>query len=136
MYIQAAVLIEKLKILPDELIAKEEIANQYRDLLEGSIKVPTCNDGVSSAWALYTIRTPARDIVQERLKSVNIPTNVYYPIPLSQQLPYKHYPVVSTGLYNSNMLSECVLSIPMHAYLNTADVHQISSKLLDVSALV
>ena len=134
--IQAAILIEKLKILPDELIAKEEIANQYRDLLEGNIKIPNCSEGVSSAWALYTICTPARDIVQESLKSVNIPTNVYYPIPLSQQLAYKHYPVVSTGLRNSNMLSECVLSIPMHAYLNTADVQQISSKLLDASALV
>ena len=134
--IQAAILIEKLKILPDELIAKEEIANQYRDLLEGNIKIPNCSEGVSSAWALYTICTPARDIVQESLKSVNIPTNVYYPIPLSQQLAYKHYPVVSTGLRNSNMLSECVLSIPMHAYLKTADVHQISSKLLDVSALI
>ena len=48
----------------------------------------------------------------------------------------RQYPVVSTGLDNSNMLSECVLSIPMHAYLNTADVHQISSKLLDASTLV
>ena len=134
--IQAAVLIEKLKILPDELIAKEEIANQYRDLLEGNIKIPNCSEGVSSAWALYTICTPERDLVQASLKSVNIPTNIYYPIPLSQQLAYKQYPVVSTGLDNSNMLSECVLSIPMHAYLNTEDIHEISSKLLDASALV
>jgi dTDP-4-amino-4,6-dideoxygalactose transaminase len=104
--------------------------------LEGNIKIPNCSEGVSSAWALYTICTPARDIVQGSLKSVNIPTNVYYPIPLSKQSAYKHYPVVSTGLYNSNMLSECVLSIPMHAYLNTTDVDQISSKLLDASALV
>lgn len=133
--IQAAILIEKLKIFPDELIAKEAVASQYRDLLEGHIKIPLCSEGVRSAWALYTISTPERDVVQESLKSANIPTNVYYPIPLSQQLAYQKYPVVSSGLYNTNILRECVLSIPMHAYLNTEDVHKISAQLLEASSL-
>jgi dTDP-4-amino-4,6-dideoxygalactose transaminase len=134
--IQAAILIEKLKIFPQELMAKEGIARQYRDLLEGNIKIPFCRASVNSAWALYTIQTPKRELVQASLRSAGIPSNVYYQIPLSQQLAYRHYPMVSTGLGNSNMLSECALSIPMHAYLKNADVQEIAIKLLEVTALV
>jgi dTDP-4-amino-4,6-dideoxygalactose transaminase len=132
--IQAAILIEKLKIFPQELIAREEIARLYSDLLGGVLKVPLCKEGVNSAWALYTIRTPERDLVQANLKSAYVPSLVYYPIPLSQQLAYKHYPAVSSGLTTSNIMSESVLSIPMHPYLKPDEVHKIAAELLEMKA--
>ena len=89
---------------------------------------------MNSAWALYTIRTPERDLVQTNLKSAYVPSLVYYPIPLSQQLAYKHYPAVSSGLTTSNILSECVLSIPMHPYLKLDEVHKIAAELLEMKA--
>jgi len=134
--IQAAILIEKLKIFPKELIARDQIASLYNDLLGGHIKIPPCKEGVNSAWALYTIRTQERDLVQANLKSANIPSLVYYPIPLSQQVAYRHYPTVTSGLAISNMLSECVLSIPMHPYLKAHEVHEISTKLIEAKALI
>jgi len=124
--IQAATLIEKLKIFPNELIAREKIANQYQDLLGGDVKTPVSRENVSSAWALYTICTKNRDLVQEALKSNDIPSFIYYPIPLSEQLAYRHYPEVTTGLEVSRMLSGCVLSLPMHPYLKEKDVQKIS----------
>lgn len=134
--IQAAILIEKLKIFRKELIARDQVASLYHDLLGGHIKIPSCKEGVNSAWALYTIRTQKRDLVQANLKSANIPSLVYYPIPLSQQVAYRHYPTVTSGLAISNTLSECVLSIPMHPYLKAHEVHEISTKLIEAEALI
>jgi len=129
--IQAAILIEKIKIFPTELIARRKVAKLYHELLGGHVDIPLSGDDVNSAWALYTIRTQKRDLIKESLRATNVPSVVYYPIILSQQLAYTRYPVVSTGLEVSSMLSESVLSIPMHPYLKTAEIAEVSTKLID-----
>ena len=55
------------------------------------------------------------------IRDSNIPSVIYYPIPLSKQRGYKHYPSVSSGLDVSNLLAEHVLSLPMHPYLTEED---------------
>ena len=88
--IQAAILIEKLKILPDELEQRERIARRYSERFARSnrIRAPHAIDGARSTWAQYTIQIPDRDRVKDELAAKGIPTQIYYPTPLSEQRGY------------------------------------------------
>jgi dTDP-4-amino-4,6-dideoxygalactose transaminase len=119
---QAAILIEKLKIFDDEIEARNKVANRYFDALHNIVTAPRVADGNTSVWAQYTIRLPrgGRDAFAEALKAQGIPTAIYYPKSMHQQTAYKHYPTVEGGLPVSEKLSEDVISLPMHAYLDQA----------------
>jgi dTDP-4-amino-4,6-dideoxygalactose transaminase len=118
--IQAAVLIEKLKIFSEEISAREAIARRYSVHLADAVQVPALSDGMTSVWAQYTIRLPAsrRDAFAAALKAQGIPTAIYYPIPLNRQEAYRHFPVVEGGVPVSERLAQDVISLPMHAYLD------------------
>ena len=115
--IQAAILIEKLKIFPRELEQRAEVAYLYNKLLSDVCNVPNLADSCTSAWAQYTLQLPNRNRVQSSLKSFGVPSVVYYPIPLSKQIGYQSLPCVSNGVLTSERLAEKVLSLPMHPYL-------------------
>lgn len=117
---QAAVLIEKLKIFPDELKARQKVADYYTDALSDVVKTPIVMDGLTSSWAQYTLSLNGnmRGDLQEKLKEEGVPTMVYYPIPLREQKGYAHYPSASGELPNSKDLSQIVISLPMHPYLS------------------
>ena len=118
--IQAAVLIEKLKIFPDEIDARNRAARRYSDALGDLSTVPTVPAGSTSVWAQYTIRIAGgrRDAFAAALKSEGIPTGIYYPIPLHRQQAYKHFPIGKGGVAVSERLAAEVISLPMHAYLD------------------
>jgi dTDP-4-amino-4,6-dideoxygalactose transaminase len=118
--IQAAILLEKLKIFPDELDARNRIANRYTAGLADIVGVPRIPAGYSSVWAQYTIRVVGgrRDALAAALKAEGVPTAIYYPIPLHRQQAYKHYPVGKGGVAVSDRLAAEVISLPMHAYLD------------------
>jgi len=118
--LQAAVLIEKLKIFPDEITARERIARRYSAGLSDIVTVPTVADGASSVWAQYTIRLASgrRDALAAALRQQGIPTAVYYPIPLHRQQVYRDFPIAEGGAPVSERLAEEVISLPMHAYLD------------------
>jgi dTDP-4-amino-4,6-dideoxygalactose transaminase len=129
--IQAAVLIEKLEIFADELAAREAIARRYDAALRDVAVVPRLPEGLTSVWALYTIRLPAgaRDRVMAALAAQGIPTGVYYPKPLHRQGAYRHYPVAGNRLPVTDRLADEVLSLPMHAYLDEATQDRIVAAL-------
>ena len=115
--IQAAILIEKLKIFPDELLERGKVAEAYRVGLRGKAITPVVADGLTSAWAQYTVTVEHRDVLQVKLRELGVPSVVYYPKALTQQMGYSCYPVVSSGVTNSERLTSRVLSLPMHPYL-------------------
>ena len=125
--VQAAVLIEKLKIFPEEIVARQRIAQRYSRGLADMARVPEVAHGSSSVWAQYTIRVAPgqRDRLAAALKAQGIPTGIYYPIPLHRQAPYRHFPVVETGADVSDRLADEVISLPMHAYLDEATQDRI-----------
>ena len=123
--IQAAILIEKLKIFPKELIMRQKVANYYEEGLGSCIKTPQIKNSASSAWAQYTLIIKNRDFIQEELKKMGTPTVIYYPNPLSKQTGYKHYPSVSSGVKTSEYLAQHVLSLPMHPYLKRENQKKI-----------
>ena len=118
--IQAAILSEKLKIFPDEIVAREKVARRYAEGLGNLVIVPRVPSGATSVWAQYTIRIPdgRRDKFAAALKAEGIPTAIYYPIPLHRQQAYKHFPVGDAGVAVSDQLAGEVISLPMHAYLD------------------
>jgi dTDP-4-amino-4,6-dideoxygalactose transaminase len=123
--IQAAILIEKLAILEEEMIARNRIAQRYSNGLGNVVKVPFIPEGSRSAWAQYAIETPDRDALKAHLQTLGIPTVIYYVKPLHQQSAYKHFPRTPTGLPVSEGLPERILCLPMHPYLSEADQDRI-----------
>jgi dTDP-4-amino-4,6-dideoxygalactose transaminase len=125
--IQAAVLIEKLKIFKDEIGARDKVAARYNRLLRDIAITPTMLEGATSVWAQYTLRLPGfeRAAFQASLKAAGVPTAVYYPRPLHQQTAYKEYPIAGNGLPISERLAAEVVSLPMHPYLDEATQDRI-----------
>lgn len=120
--LQAAILLKKLEIFPDEIVARNAVAKRYCEKLAPYCKVPVVPEGLISIWAQYTVRVPAdkRDKLAERLKAAGVPTAIYYVKPLHQQIAYKAYPIAMNGLPVSERLAGEVISLPMHAYLEPA----------------
>jgi UDP-2-acetamido-2-deoxy-ribo-hexuluronate aminotransferase len=128
--IQAAILSEKLKIFPDEIEMRNEIACRYAQGLSDVVTVPIVPDGYNSVWAQYTIRVSngCRDAVAAALKAEGIPSAIYYSIPLHRQIAYKDFPVGKGGMTVSDHLANEVLSLPMHAYLDEST----QSRIIDI----
>jgi dTDP-4-amino-4,6-dideoxygalactose transaminase len=118
--IQAAILIEKLKIFPEEIIVRNKVATRYNEAFSGSnrIVIPRVIAGGTSTWAQYTLQVENRVKFQADLKEAGVPSAVYYPIPLSRQKTYAHYP--SAPIPVSERLAGNVVSLPMHPYLEEA----------------
>jgi dTDP-4-amino-4,6-dideoxygalactose transaminase len=116
---QAAVLIEKLKIFPDEIAARNRVAARYSDALADLAIVPGTGNRATSVWAQYTIRLKPgrRDALAATLKAQGIPTAIYYTKPLHKQPAYRDFPLADGGVPVSEQLSAEVISLPMHAYL-------------------
>jgi dTDP-4-amino-4,6-dideoxygalactose transaminase len=122
--IQAAILLEKIKIFPIELEARAHLAREYtKNLSHPDCILPLLKPDSLSSWAQYTIQTPLRDRLRAELTSKGIPTAIYYPEPLHFQKGYKIYPTVSSGLVNSEQLSDRVFSLPMHPYISDVSLH-------------
>ncbi|HTF74499.1 MAG TPA: DegT/DnrJ/EryC1/StrS family aminotransferase [Bradyrhizobium sp.] len=127
---QAAILIEKLKIFEDEIAARNKVAERYARGLGNVVSVPRLASGCTSVWAQYTIRLPAgidRDGFAAALKAQGIPTAIYYPKSMHQQTAYRDFPVADGGLPISEALSADVISLPMHAYLDEPTQERIIS---------
>jgi dTDP-4-amino-4,6-dideoxygalactose transaminase len=134
--VQAAVLIEKLKIFPDEIRARNRIATRYNEQLSDLAMVPKILEGATSVWAQYTLRLPGHDrnAVQVSLTAAGVPTAVYYPVPLHGQAAYRHYPTAPGGLPVSDRLATEVISLPMHPYLTEQMQDQITAAVRDALA--
>jgi dTDP-4-amino-4,6-dideoxygalactose transaminase len=117
---QAAILIEKLKIFDDEIAARNRVAQRYAHGLGNVVAVPRVADGRISVWAQYTVRVSdgRRDSLAETLRGQGVPTMIYYPKSVHQQTAYRNFPVADGGVPVSERLSQEVISLPMHAYLD------------------
>ena len=133
--IQAAILLEKLEIFPDEINKRQEVVDSYNkhlSKLDLGLKLPYLKDKFKSSWAQYTVVLPDdinRELLQEKLKLKNVPTAIYYPIPLNDHKPYNHFPVSKAGLETTYKLSKTVLSLPMHPYLQEKDIVYITQSI-------
>lgn len=135
--IQAAVLLEKLKIFDDEIAARNKVADRYARSLGNLVTVPRVAEGNTSIWACYVIRLPKgtdRDAFANALKAQGVPSAIYYAKSMHMQTAYKDYPVVDGGLPVCEALSADVISLPVHAYLGEATQDRVIQAVRDALA--
>jgi UDP-2-acetamido-2-deoxy-ribo-hexuluronate aminotransferase len=115
--IQAAILIEKLRLFPEEIPARQERARRYNEALAPVAKVPELMAGATSVWAQYTIVTERRDAVAKACRDAGVPTAIHYASALNCLAPYRQFPTAPAGVPQAEWLAQRVISLPMHPYL-------------------
>lgn len=126
--LQAAILLAKLDVFPQEVKARQEVAQRYGEALHSLVEVPYVPPDCTSVWAQFSVLTDNRSLYQEKLRRADIPSVVYYPTPLHLQTAFRHlghkpgdYPV-------SEKVSERIFSLPMHPYLTP----EMQQRIIDV----
>lgn len=124
--IQAAVLIEKLKVFGQEIEWRNAAADRYNTGLAPHVaSVPQVIDGGVSIWAQYTIEHENRDGLAAHLKDQGVPTAVYYPVPMHLQPAYTRFSAGEGSLPVTERLKDRVISLPMHSDLDAATQERI-----------
>lgn len=132
--IQAAILSVKLSVYADEIVARNRVAKRYTERLGNVVETPCIPEGYGSVWAQYTVKLASsqeRSVVQAKLKAAKVPSMVYYPVPLHQQTAYRHFPTDPAGLSVAADLSQRVMSLPMHPYLDEEVQDYVIDQLCD-----
>ncbi|MBI2786305.1 MAG: DegT/DnrJ/EryC1/StrS family aminotransferase [Legionella longbeachae] len=119
--IQAAVLIEKMKLFPDEIILRQKVAKVYDEMLSSLVKTPFIHNHNKSVYAQYTIEVNQRDVFQKSMQEAGVPTAVHYPIPLHQQTAMAYLGYKIGDFPYAERASRRVISIPMHPYLQEVE---------------
>ncbi|MFH2076448.1 MAG: DegT/DnrJ/EryC1/StrS family aminotransferase [Pseudomonadota bacterium] len=127
--LQAAILMAKFEIFPEEIELRQEVAARYNKLLSGAVVTPAIPDGYRSAWAQYSILardTVGRATLMEKLKAAGIPTAVYYKKPLHRQTAFAGLGYREGDFPASDDCARRILSLPMHPYLAADDQRRIA----------
>lgn len=133
--IQAAILIVKLKAFKDyELVDVNKVAKRYAEKLKGVVKTPVVPEGFYSSWAQYTLQLKDKEQragLQAALKALDIPTAIYYPIPMHRQTAFSYLNLDDNRCPVSDQLADTVISLPIHPYLNEKDQDLICQVVCD-----
>ena len=126
--LQAAILLAKFDIFPEEIDLRQQVAMRYTELLSDaeSITCPYVAEGCTSAWAQYSILSGKRSEIQNALKDEGIPTAIYYPTPLHLQTAYNYLGYGAGDFAVSEEKAIMIFSLPMHPYLKEKDQAQIA----------
>lgn len=124
--LQAAILIEKLALFPQEAKRRQHIAELYTQLLKDAVNTPLVPKNYTHAWGVYTIRCANREQIAAQLQANQIPSNIYYRKPLHLQPAYEHFPRATSQLEVAEKACQEVLSLPMHPYLTDPQIEYIS----------
>jgi dTDP-4-amino-4,6-dideoxygalactose transaminase len=124
--LQAAVLLAKFDIFPEEIELRQQVARRYSQLLnqKAEVQTPTVTDGMTSAWAQYSVLAEDgthRNQLQARLKEAGVPTAIYYPKPLHLQTAFKSLGYEEGDFPISEDYAGRIFSLPMHPYLSDSD---------------
>jgi dTDP-4-amino-4,6-dideoxygalactose transaminase len=132
--LQAAILKAKFDIFPEEVVLRQEVAGRYKELLsrersaENALQTPTTPSGYLSVWAQYSLlakNDDQRSQIQKRLKDADIPTAVYYPLPLHLQTAFSGMGYRKGDFPVSEDFSTRIFSLPMHPYLEADEQQKI-----------
>ena len=135
--LQAAILMAKFDIFPEEIDLRQEVARRYSELLLPitALKTPEVAEGYKSAWAQYSVMAmdeKHRTMLQERLKQSNIPTAIYYPKPLHMQKAFEYLGYKRGDFPVSEDVAGRIFSLPMHPYLAYEDQEKIAQVINDI----
>ena len=127
--IQAAVLLVKLKAFADhELVDINKVSARYTEKLKDIVKTPIVPEDFYSSWAQYTLQVENKEVrngLQAALKALDIPTAIYYPIPMHRQTAFNYLNINDNLCPISDQLADTVISLPIHPYLTEKDQDMI-----------
>jgi UDP-2-acetamido-2-deoxy-ribo-hexuluronate aminotransferase len=128
--IQAAVLLGKLPHFEWEVKERGRIGARYTAALRDFCTAPAVVAGNTHVYAQYTIRVPERDQMAERLKTLGIPTAVYYPKCLHEQPVFAKLGYDWGDFPEAEKASREVLSLPMHPFLSPDEQDKVLNAIL------
>lgn len=131
--IQAAILIEKLRIFQEEIDARQTVAKRYSELLPDGLKLPHVPDGLTSVWAHYTVQAANRGEIQDNLKTRGIPTAIYYSQPLHLLDLYAELGYRPGDLPVAEAVCDRVFSLPFDPYLEPEQIERICTAVRGVA---
>ncbi len=117
--IQAAILLEKLAVFPEELVNRNKVASFYDAKLSDKYATPKVPEGFLSSWAQYTLLDDDRDAVMAEYKAKGVPTMIYYGTCMHQQTAFNHLGYQKGDFPVAEQLADQVFSLPMHPYLDS-----------------
>lgn len=128
--LQAAILLAKMDIFPEEIELRQKVGQNYTDGLSQNetLTVPHIPGGYQSAWAQYSVLAKDESLkedLQARLKAKGIPTAVYYPKPLHLQSAFAYLGYKEGDFSVSEDCSKRIFSLPMHPYLEENEIDGI-----------
>ncbi len=126
--LQAAVILSKMTLFPDEVRKRSALGQRYSEILAGAnCSTPHIADGNLSVYAQYTLRVVDRERLAAKLAEKGIPTAVHYPITLDQQPALAARSRSAGALEVASRAAREVISLPMHPYLEDADLERVCS---------
>ncbi|MEO0415767.1 MAG: DegT/DnrJ/EryC1/StrS family aminotransferase, partial [Verrucomicrobiota bacterium] len=127
--LQAAVLIPKLRLFPEEVTFRQQVGQRYTEGLSNveGITCPVIAEGNTSVYAQYTLLCEDRDAVQAKLSAADVPSVPYYAVPLHLQPVFAHLGHQKGDFPVTEAVAEKCLSLPMSPYLSEADQAQVIS---------
>jgi len=128
--LQAAVLLAKLEVFDQEVLARQRVARQYSEALNALVEVPYVAQDCSSVWAQYSVLSEHRELMLQKLLKAEIPSAIYYPLPLHLQRAFAHLGYQKGDFPVSESASQRIFSLPMHPYLGQTDQEKIVQVLL------
>lgn len=123
--LQAAILLEKMKLFPDEIKLRQQVAARYMQLLDGIASIPVTEKANTNVYAQFTIEVPQREYFQKQMQQLGIPTAVHYPIAMHQQEALKYLGYKTGDFPYAEKASKQVVSLPMHPYLTAEDQQKV-----------
>ncbi|MFZ5447626.1 MAG: DegT/DnrJ/EryC1/StrS family aminotransferase [Thermodesulfobacteriota bacterium] len=123
--LQAAIVLAKLKVFDEEILARQRAAQSYSKALQGAVEIPFVAQDCTSVWAQYSVLSDSREVIQQKLRESGIPTAVYYPLPLHLQRAFAHLGYQRGDFPISERSAERIFSLPMHGYLEDWQIAKI-----------
>jgi dTDP-4-amino-4,6-dideoxygalactose transaminase len=132
--IQAAILDVKLKYLNEYHAIRIKAADFYNKMFENhpKIETPVISSFSTHVFHQYTlkIKNADRKKVIEKMKAVEIPVKVYYPVPLHLQKAFENLGYKKGDFPVAEKLSKSVISLPMHTELTEEQQRFIGERLI------
>ncbi|MGN6567976.1 MAG: DegT/DnrJ/EryC1/StrS family aminotransferase, partial [Flavipsychrobacter sp.] len=134
--IQAAVLRIKLRHLDEYCDARRAVADHYDNAFAGNahIVTPYRAPYTHHVFHQYTLQLKGvdRNAVPAKLAERKIPSMIYYPVPCHKQNMLKDFGGLDYHLPVTDMLQDCVISLPIHTELSEEELNYITTNFLEV----
>jgi len=133
--LQAAILLAKFELFPDEVEKRRAAGDVYNQLLNKqcpSVKTPAIRPSNTSVYAQYTIEVNNRETVQSKLKELGIPTAVHYPVPLNLQPAFSDLGQDEGSFPVAEQVAKRVISLPMHPYIEVGMQEDVADCIAEV----